>query len=65
MTISCEELKNIKQTLVNDNFTNKLIDQQIKQYIPNIYKHSNNSNKNTNRLNLHYKNQMHQIRTRN
>ena len=45
-----KELKNIKQTLVNNNFPNKLINQQIKQYRHNIHKNSNNNN-NTNRIN--------------
>ena len=54
--ISYKEFKNIKQTLVNNNFPNKLIDQQIKKYFRNIHKNSNN---NTNRMKLYYKNQMH------
>ena len=46
--------------MVNNNFPNNLIDQQIKQYLHNIHKNSNNSNSNnTNRINLYYKNQMH------
>ena len=58
-TIFYKELKNIKQTFVNNNFANKIIDQQIKQYLHNIHKNSNNNNNNTNRINLYYKNQMH------
>ena len=54
-TIFYKELKSIKQTLINNNFPNKLIDQQIKQYLYNIHKNSNN---NTNRINLYSKNQM-------
>ena len=57
-TIFYKRLKNIKQTLVNNNFPNKLIDQQIKQYPYNIHKNSNNDNSN-NRINLYYKNQVH------
>ena len=53
-TIFYKELtNNIKQTLVNNNFPNKLVDQQIKLYLHNIYKN------NTNRINFHCKNQMH------
>ena len=55
-TIFHKELKNTKQTLVNNYFPNKLIDQQIKQYLHNTHKNSNN---NANRINLYYKNQMH------
>ena len=47
----------MKQTLVNKNFPNKLVSQQIKLYI-----HKNNNttnNKNTNRISLYYGNQMH------
>ena len=53
-------VKNIKQTLVDNNFPNKLIDQQINQYLHNIHKNSNNnSNNNTNRINLYNMNQIH------
>ena len=46
--------------LVNNNLPNKIIDQQIKQYLHNIHKNSNNNNtNNSNRINLHYENQMH------
>ena len=55
-----KELTNVKLSLVNNNFPNKLINQQIKQYHHNIYKNSNNNNNdNTNRINLCYNNQMH------
>ena len=37
-TIFYKELKNIKQTLVNNNFPNKLIDKQIKPYLHSIHK---------------------------
>ena len=58
-TIFYKDLKNIKQTLINDNFPKKPIDQQIK-YLHNIHKNSSkNNNNNTNRINLLYKNQMH------
>ena len=53
-TIFYKELINIKHTLVNNNFPNKLIDQQIKLYLQNIHK-----NNNTTRINLYYRNQMH------
>ena len=56
-TIFYKELKNIKQTIVNNNFPNKLINQQIKQYLHNIHKNSNYNN--TNKIDLNYKNQMH------
>ena len=49
----------MKQTLVHNNFPNKIIDQQIKQYLHNIHKNSNNNINNTNRINLWYKDQMH------
>ena len=52
-----KELTNIKQTLVNNNFPNKLIDQQIKLYFHKINKNKNNTN--TKIINLYYKNQMH------
>ena len=54
-TIFYKELTNIKQTLVNNNFSNKLVDQQIKLYLQNINKNNNT----TNRINLYYRNQMH------
>ena len=47
-----------EQTIVNNNFPNKLIDPQIKLYLYNIHKNSNNNdNNNTNRINLYYNNQ--------
>ena len=59
-TIFYKELTNKKQTLINGNFPNKLINQQIKLYLHNIHKYSNNNNKNNaNRINLYYKNKMH------
>ena len=58
-TIFHKELTNIKQTLVNNNFPNKLVDQQIKLYLQNINKNNNTTNNNnTNRINLYYRNQM-------
>ena len=49
-----------KYTLVNNNFPNKLIDQQIKLYLHNIHKNNNTINyDNINRINLYYRNQMH------
>ena len=54
-----KELINIKQILVNNNFTNKLVDQQIKLYLQNIHKNNTTNNNNTNRINLYYRNQMH------
>ena len=46
----------MKQTLVNNNFPNELIGQQIKKYLHNIHKNSNNNhnNYNTNRINRYY-----------
>ena len=59
-TIFYKELINIKQTLVNNNFPNKLVNQQIKLYLHNIYKNNNTTNNNnTNRINLYYRNKMH------
>ena len=50
-TIFYKELKNIKQILVNKNFSNDIIDQQIKPYFHNIQKNRNNNNdSNTNRM---------------
>ena len=58
--ISYKELTNLKQTLVNNNFPNKLVDQQLKQYRHNIHKNNYTTNDdNTNRINLHCRNQMH------
>ncbi len=65
-TIFNKELKNIKQTLVNNNFPNKLIEQQIKQYLHNIHKNNNsNNNNNTNRIDLYYENRRHHHTRRN
>ena len=59
-TIFYKELTNIKQTLVNNNFSNKLVDQQIKLYLQNIHKNNNTiNNNNANRINVYYRNQMH------
>ena len=59
-TIFYKELINIKQTLVNDNFHYKLIDQKIKLYLQNFNKNNNTTyNNNTKRINLYYRNQMH------
>ena len=53
-----KEFTNIKQTLVNYNFSNKLVDQQIKLYLQNIHKNNNTTNNNNiNRINLYYRNQ--------
>ena len=52
-TIFYKELTNINQPLVNNNFPNKLVDQQIKVYLQNINKNNNTTNNNnTNRINL-------------
>ena len=49
-SIFYKELTNIKQTLVN-NFSYKLIDQQLKLYLHNIHKNNNTTNNNnTNRI---------------
>ena len=46
-----KELSNIKQTFVNNNFPNKLVDQQIKLYLHNIHKNDNTiKNNNTNKI---------------
>ena len=59
-TLFYKELINIKETIVNNNFPNKLVDQQIKLYLQNINKNNNiTNNNNTNRINLYYRNQMH------
>ena len=61
-TIFYKELTNIKQTLINNNFLNKLVDQQIKLDLHNIHKNKNNNttnNNNINRINLYYRHQMH------
>ena len=53
-TIFYKGLTNKAQTLVNNNFPNKLVDQQIKLYLNNIHKNDNTANKNnTNRINLY------------
>ena len=60
MTIFYKELINMKQTLVNNNLPNKLVDQQINLYLHNIHKNNNTtSNNNMNWINLYYRNQMH------
>ena len=54
-----KELTNIKQTLVNNNFPNKQVNQQMKLYLYNIHKNNNTTNNNNaNRMNLYYRNQM-------
>ena len=54
-----KELTNVKQTLVNNNFPNKLVGQQIKLCLHNIHKNNNTTNKNnTNRINLYYRDQI-------
>ena len=56
-TIFYKELTNIKQTLVNNNFPNKLVDQKIKLYLHNIDKNNyTTNNNNTNRIKLYYRN---------
>ena len=58
-TIFYKELTNIKQTLVNNNFPNKLVDQQIKLYFQNIHKNNNTTNNNnTNGINIYNRNQI-------
>ena len=53
-TIFYKEHTNIKQTLVNNNFPNKQVNQQIKLYLHNI--HKNNNTTNNNKINLYYRN---------
>ena len=57
-TIFYEELANIKQTFLNNNFPNKLVDQQ-KRYLQNINKNNTTNYNNTYRINLYYRKQMH------
>ena len=46
--------------IINNNFSNKLVDQQIKLYLQSINKNNNaTNNNNTNRINLYCRNQMH------
>ena len=59
-TIFYKEITNIKLILVNNNFPNKLGNQQIKLYLQNINKNNNTTNNNnTNKINRYYRNQMH------
>ena len=60
--IFCYELKNIKQTLINNGFPNYFVDEQIKLMINNKNKINDKSyvtQSNDNRINLFYCNQMH------
>ena len=59
-TIFLNELRNIKQTLINNRFPNYIVDTKIKQFInkpeqPNI----DNSLNHKQSINLYYKNQFH------
>ena len=54
-TIFYKKITYIKQTLVKNNFPNKIVDRQIKLYLHNIHKINNTTNhNNTNRINLYY-----------
>ena len=56
-TIFYKKFTNIRQTLVNNNFPYKQVDQQIKLNLQNIHKNKyTTNNKNTNRINLNCKN---------
>ena len=53
------EISKIKQTLVNNSYSNTLIDQEINRYLDKKFSTPNNSNTNTNIIPLYYHNQMH------
>ena len=55
------QITNIKQTLVINNFSTKLIDQKRKLYLHNIHEDisNNNNNDNTDRIYSYHKNQVH------
>ena len=59
-----KELKNIKQTLINNGFPNYIIDEQIKRTIRNINQHNKHHHNQTNKqkfIKHFYRNQMHHI----
>ena len=53
------EIQLMKQTLVNNNYSNALIDLKIKQYLENIFRNEQNNRRNDNEIKIYYKNQMH------
>ena len=59
-TIFFSELKNIKQTLLNNEFPNYFVDEQIRKTLHNIYHNENTRTLNSPNQNIYYCNQMHQ-----
>ena len=51
-----EEIKVIKQTLINNNYTNSIIDHEINRFLDKKYNSSNQPNTS---VNIYYSNQMH------
>ena len=59
-TIFLNELKNIKQTLINNGFPNYIVDTEIKHFIDKTEQHNiDNILKHKQWINLYYKNQFH------
>ena len=59
-TIFLNELKNIKQTLINNGFSNYIVDTEIKHFINKIEQYNiNNTLNHKQSINLYYKNQFH------
>ena len=54
-----EEIKNIKQTLVNNNYSNNMIDSQIKTFLEKKVTQNEKTKENKTTINIYYCNQMH------
>ena len=54
-----QEIQYIKQTLVNNDYSNKTIDEYIKKFLANKHK-AKNKKINTTHLDLYYKSQYHE-----
>ena len=53
------EIQHTKQTLVNNGYSNRLIDEKVKQYLDNTFNNQQIKTK-TNHIQVFYKNQMHE-----
>ena len=59
-TIFLHELKNVKQTLINNAFPNYIVDTEIKHFINKTEQHNIDNILNTKQsINIYYKNQFH------
>ena len=55
-----QEINHIKQVLINNNYTNREVDNHIRIYLDKKFNNNVNNNDNKNNINIFYKNQWHE-----